>query len=113
MVVTPKPDRLAFVVQPSNTEDEGAIDPPVSVAVVDEGGDVIAESGVVIHLELLRSNGGPHDFEGQATQVTVDGIAVFPGLRVDHDHDDFRFRATAPDRPELGSVESETFEIED
>ena len=47
------------------------------------------------------------------TRTTVDGIAVFPDLSVSHDHDDFRLRASAPDRPELGSVLSDLFEIED
>ena len=39
--------------------------------------------------------------------------SVFPDLRVDHEHDGYRLRATAPGRPELGSVESSSFDVED
>jgi len=112
VTATPEPERLAFVVEPSNVEEDEVISPPVSVAVVDAAGDVVPVSGVEIELELLR-DGKPHDIEGDLTQSTVDGIAVFPDLLVDHEHDEYRLRATAPGRPELGSVESSSFDVED
>ncbi len=109
---TPEPARLAFVMEPSSVQKGVVISPPVSVAVVDAAGDVVPVSGVEIELELLR-DGKPHQIEGDLTQTTIDGIAVFPDLRVDHDHDEYRLRATAPGRPELGSVESSSFDVED
>ncbi len=107
----PEPDRLAFAVEPSGVEEDVVISPPVSVAVLDAAGDVVPVSGVEIELELLR-DGKPHQIEGDLTQSTVDGIAVFPDLRIDHEHDGYRLRATAPGRPELGSVESSSFDVE-
>jgi hypothetical protein len=86
----------------------------VVVAIVDDGGDVVPLSGVEIRLELIREQGeGSDELEGDATQITDDGVAVFPDLRVDRDDSDYRLRATAPERPELGSVDSETFDVED
>jgi hypothetical protein len=102
-----------FLVQPTDTEDDDPITPAVEVAIVDEDGDVVPLSGVVIEIEFLRSNGNDHDFDGDGTRSTVGGVAVFPDLSVDHNHDDFQLRASAPDRPELGTVLSNFFAIED
>jgi hypothetical protein len=67
-----------------------------------------------IRLELVREKGeSSNELEGDTTQLTDDGVAVFPDLRVDGDDRDYRLRATAPARPELGSVDSETFDVED
>ncbi len=109
----PEPDHLEFLVQPSDTEEDEEISPAVEVGVMDAQGKVVPLSGVEIEIELLRKNGHDHEFEGDRTRSTDNGIAVFPDLVVDHHHDDFRFRASAPGRPELGSVESSRFEIED
>ena len=85
----------------------------LSVALVDDEGDMVPLSGVEIRLELIRERGDRSDeLEGTTTQLTVDGVAAFPDLRVDRDDHDYRLRATAPGRPELGSVDSETFDIE-
>jgi hypothetical protein len=71
-------------------------------------------SGVEIRLELIDEDGdSSNDLEGDTTQITDGGVAVFPDLRVDRDEQDYRLRATAPERPELDSVDSETFDIED
>jgi hypothetical protein len=112
-LLPPEPDHLVFQVQPSDTEDDDPITPAVEVAIVDEDGDVVPLSGVEIEVEFIRGDGDDHEFDGDGTRDTVDGIAVFPDLSVDHAHDDFRLRAFAPDRPELGSVVSDFFEIED
>jgi hypothetical protein len=113
VVVTPAADRLVFLEQPTDTE-EDEIMSPVSVAIVDDEGDVVPLSGIEIRLELIREKGeGSDDLEGVSTRVTADGVAVFPDLRVDHEEEHYRLRATAPARPELGSVDSENFDIED
>ena len=114
VVVTPTADRLAFLGQPTDTEEDEIMSPPVSVAIVNDEGDVVPLSGVEIRLELIREKGeGSDDLEGVSARVTADGVAVFPDLRVDHEEEHYRLRATAPGRPDLGSVDSETFDIED
>ena len=114
VVVTPTADRLEFLVQPSDAQEDEALSPPVAVAIVDEQGHVVPVSGVAISLELIRDKGEhSDDLEGETTALTGDGVAVFPGLRVDHHEKHYRLRAAAPDRPELGSVDSEPFDIED
>jgi hypothetical protein len=107
------PDHLEFLVQPSDADEDEVISPAVEVAIVDEQGGVFPMSDVEIEIELIREDGRNHRFEGDPTRSTVDGIAVFPDLRIDHDHDDFRLRASVPDMPELGSVESSPFVVED
>ena len=106
-------DHLEFLVQPSDTEEDDLISPAVEVAIVDQVGNVVPLSDVVIEIELIREEGNEHRFEGDPTRGTVDGIAVFPDIRIDHDHDDFRLRASVPEMPELGSVESSLFGVED
>ncbi|MGH7579080.1 MAG: Ig-like domain-containing protein [Gemmatimonadales bacterium] len=109
-----EPDHLVFRVQPTDTEDDEPITPAVEVAIVDENGDLVTLSGVEIEIEFVREErNDPHRFDGEGTRTTVDGIAVFPDLSASHDHDDFRLRASAPGRPELGSVLSDRFAIED
>ena len=112
VVTTPTATRLVFLGQPTDTGEDQIISPPVSVAVVDGEDNVVPLSGVVIEMELLR-DGRSHDLEGTTSRTTENGIAVFPDLSVDHDHSGLWLRATAPDRPELGSVDSETFDVED
>lgn len=113
VVVTPTADRLVYLVQPTDTDEDEIISPAVAVAVVDDDGDVVPLSGVEIRLELIREKGeGSDELEGDTTQITDDGVAVFPDLRVDRDDKHYRLRATAPERPELGSVDSEPFDIE-
>ena len=113
VVLTPTADRLVFLVQPSDAEEDETISPAVAVATVDDDGEVVALAGVEIRLELIRERGESSDeLEGTTTQLTEDGVAVFPDLQVDRDDRDYRLRATAPGRPELGSVDSETFDIE-
>jgi hypothetical protein len=115
VVVTPTAARLVFLEQPTDTE-EDEIMSPVSVAIVDGEGDVVPLSGIEIRLELIREKGegeGSDDLEGVSARVTEDGVAVFPDLRVDHGEEHYRLRATAPGRPDLGSVDSESFDVED
>jgi hypothetical protein len=112
-LVPPEPDHLVFRVQPSNAQRNEAISPPVEVAIVDVDGDVVPLSGVQIEIEFFRSDGDSHRFDGEPIRTTVDGIAVFPDLSNSHTHDDFHLRASSPERPELGSVESNTFAVED
>ena len=110
----PTAERLVFLVQPTDTDEDEIISPPVSVAVVDGEDNVVPLSGVEIRLELVKRDGhDSNELEGDTTQLTEAGVAVFPDLRVDHHDPEYRLRATAPDRPEIGSADSETFDVED
>ena len=118
VTLTPEPEpeahHLEFVVQPSDAEEDEVISPPVAVGVVDAGGEVVPVSGVEIELELIKEDGkASKELEGERTRSTVDGVAVFPDLEVEKEEDGYRLRATARGRPELGSVDSDPFDIED
>jgi hypothetical protein len=90
------------------------ISPDVEVAIVDAQGSVVTVSGVEIEIELLETDGETSDeLKGDRTRSTEDGIAVFRDLKVDSSNEDYRLRASAPGRPELGSVESSPFDVED
>jgi len=108
----PEPVGLVFLVQPSDTDDGDEISPAIEIAIVDARGDVVRLSGVEIEVEFFV-DGRDHRFEGDGTRETENGVAVFDDLSLDHDHDDYRLRAFAPDRPELGSVLSVPFDIEE
>ncbi len=108
------PDHLEFLVQPSDVEEDEEISPAVEVAIVDAQGSVVTVSGVEIEIELLEGDGESSDeLKGGSKRRTEDGIAVFADLRVDSSNEDYRLRASAPAMPELGSVESASFNVED
>ena len=114
VVAAVEPDRLAFVVQPTDAEEDEPIAPAVSVAVVDGSGDVVPVSGIEIRLELIRDESrDSKELEGTTERATENGVAVFPDLEVDREEKDYRLRASAPSHPELGTVDSETFDVED
>jgi Invasin, domain 3 len=108
------PVRLEFVVQPSDTEENERINPAVEVAVVGALGNIVPLDGVEIELELLEDDGDvSDDLEGDTSRETQDGVATFDRLEVDRDDQNYRLRATAPDRPDLEPAISQTFDIED
>jgi hypothetical protein len=110
----PGADHLVFLVQPSDVEEDAEISPAVEVAVVDQQGDVLPLSDVEIEIELIRENGDDsHELEGDLVRGTEDGVAVFPDLLVDKHDENYRLRASAPEMPELGAVESSPFDVED
>jgi hypothetical protein len=117
-LTTPEPEpeahHLQFIVQPSDTEEGEVISPAVAVAVVDAGGEVVPVSGIEIQLELVKEDGkSAKELEGERTRATENGVAVFPVLEVVQEEGGFRQRAAARGRPELGSVDSEPFDVED
>jgi hypothetical protein len=116
VTVTPStaPDHLVFRVQPSDTEENEVISPAVEVAILDQQGDVVTVSGIEIELELIREDGrDSNELRGDRRSETEDGIAVFPDLEVDRDDNGYRLRASARGMPELGTVDSSPFDIED
>jgi len=113
-VTAPGPDHLRFLVQPSDTKEKAEISPAVEVAIVDLEGNVLPLSGIEIELELIREDGhDSNELKGERKRITEDGIAVFPDLVVERHDENYRLRASVHDLPELGSVESEPFNVED
>jgi hypothetical protein len=108
------PDHLQFLVQPSDADEDEVISPAVEVAIVDQQGSVVTISGIEIELKLIRDDGrDSKELKGDRVRETEDGIAVFPDLEVNREDNGYRLRASARGRPELGSVESSPFDVED
>jgi hypothetical protein len=114
VVSTPVVQRLAFLVEPTDTPENEVITPAVTVAVVDGSGDLVPLSGIEILMELIREqDNDSNELEGTTSRLTEAGVAVFSDLQVDRDDQGYRLRASAPGRPDLGSVDSQTFDVED
>ena len=96
--------RLAFRVQPSDTEEGRTMDPPVEVAVEDQSGNPVTDREFEIKLELLDDD---DEVRAEGTVTTRSGVATF-NIRVDR-RGDYRLRASTDGLP---SVESDQFEIE-
>jgi hypothetical protein len=116
-VTTPPtlPDGLVFRVQPSDSEEDEMISPAVEVAIVDADGNTMPVAGIEIELALIDEDGRDrNDLDGTTIVATGEnGVAVFPDLQVDRDREDYRLRASVPALPEVGSILSETFDVED
>lgn len=104
--------RYVFRIQPREvTEDERFT---VEVALVDEAGNLVPVSGVLMYLGLFRqgndtpSNG---DLEGGRFQTTESGVAVFDDLRVTREDEGYRFRALSDDLPAVGPAFSDPFDV--
>jgi adhesin/invasin len=106
------PDHLVFLVQPGDVVEDTPFSPVVTVAIVDAGGNVVDLDGVSIDIDLFEQNGREsRELEGDTFQETDDGIAAFPGMQVDRDHQNLRLRASSPDLPGLGQVFSNFFDV--
>ena len=99
--------RLAYRVQPSDTEEDDRISPPVEVVVVDEEGNRVTGGEFRIKLDLAGGRRGK--LKGDREEQTVSGVATFNDLRVDREGD-YRLRASTDGLP---SVESDQFEVEE
>jgi hypothetical protein len=103
-------NHLIFQVQPSDAREKERITPAVVVAVVDRNGVPLILTRVKIQLELVAGSG---KLEGKLERETQNGFAVFEDLKIDEPGDGKVLRASARDHPELGTVESRTFRIEE
>jgi Bacterial Ig-like domain (group 1) len=102
--------RLVFAVQPSDTEEDRRIQPPVRVAVLNQAGNLVTQGSFEVTLELVGDGQqGRGQLDGPRRQQTQSGIATFEELRVKRSGD-FRLRALSDGLP---SVESNEFEVED
>ncbi len=103
-------DHLIFLVQPSDEQEDERLSPPVEVAVVDRFGSIVPVSKVKIRISLDPRE---KELKGDREEDTQDGVATFDDLKVDRDGEDYVLTASAPEFPELGTVESEPFEVTD
>lgn len=102
----PRPTRLEFVVQPSDTERDRKISPSVEVAVLDQNGNRVTEDEFQITLEL--SGDDDDKLDGDTRERTRSGVATFD-IEIDEEGE-YRLRAVAD---ELQSAESDVFQIHD
>jgi hypothetical protein len=100
--------RLAFQLQPSDTEKNKRITPPVEVVVLDQSGNRVTDRQFEIKLEL-STNGGRGRLKGHRAQRTQAGVARFSDLEVDREGE-YLLRASAEGLP---PVESDGFEVQE
>ena len=101
------PSRLAFQLQPSDTQRDKNIIPPVEIVVLDQDGERVTEGQFEIMLELTGDGNG--QLKGDRSERTRFGVAVFNDLKVD-EVGDYRLHASTDG---LQSVDSDQFEIFD
>jgi hypothetical protein len=99
------PSRLEFRVQPSDTEEDTRISPPVEVVVLDQDGNRVTDEEIEIKLEVTGDGRGK--LKGDRNQQTQSGVATFDDLEVDRDGD-YRLRASTDGLP---PVDSDRFEV--
>ncbi len=97
------PARLGFRSAPRGAVAGIAFDPPVAVAVEDQYGNRVPDASARVWLELTRGS-----LEGPSTAIAVDGIATFPGLRIDAAGTGYVLSATAEG---LTAAESGAFPV--
>jgi hypothetical protein len=100
------PSRLEFRVQPSDTEEDETMSPPVEIAVLDQSGNLVTDESFQIKLELIDDD---DKVRAEGTRSTESGVAVFANIRISRDGD-YRLRASTRGLP---SILSNEFEIED
>ena len=103
---------LGFVVQPPNVRKDAVMVPPVLVAVLDGGGNLVASSTAEVTIRLNTSQGGGRGndpkLHGHTSQHAVGGIAVFADLSVRGGTGTMTLTASAKD---LTSATSSSFEV--
>ena len=97
------PARLGFRSIPRGAVAGIAFDPPVTVAIEDQYGNRVPDTSAQVRLKLTQGS-----LEGSSTVIAVDGIATFPGLRIDAAGTGYVLSATAEG---LTAAESGTFPV--
>lgn len=107
--VTPAPmaSRLVFTTQPTSAGTNQVITPSVQVTAVDAGGTPVATFSGTITV-AIGSNPGGGTLSGTTLATAVNGVATFPGLKVDKPGNGYRLVAGAVG---LSGVISEAFNI--
>jgi hypothetical protein len=107
VVPAPRPARLSFVVQPSDTRRGKVISPPVQVAVLDADGRVVMSAPGQVTVAIGRNPAGGK-LQGHLSQPVEDGIAEFSDLKIDKEGNGYTLVASYSGVP---SVESAPFRI--
>ena len=94
--ITPgAPAALAFLVQPSTTDHNKPIKPPVEVGVFDAWGNLVDTATTAITMTIaVNPSGGV--LSGTTTRAAVQGIAVFDDLSIDQNGSGYELAADAP-----------------
>jgi hypothetical protein len=89
--------QLAFTQEPSNTERNDEIRPPVEVTAYDQFGNVATDFTSTVTMSLVPGSGPPGArLEGDRTRAGNDGVATFDNLRIRDPGLGYRLRASAP-----------------
>jgi hypothetical protein len=101
--------KLAFSVQPGNSEAGGAITPAPKVTVQDAAGNTITGATTSITI-AIGNNAGTGTLSGTVTVAAVSGVATFSGLSIDKVGTGYTLTASASG---LTSATSSAFNITD
>jgi hypothetical protein len=99
--------QLTFEVQPSDSEEDELITPPVVVAARDAFGNLAV--GLTGRVTISLTSGNSR-LTGTREVSAVAGLATFVNLIITRDDDNYRLRATSPG---LTSATSVTFDVDD
>ena len=103
------PDHLLFGQQPTNVQAGIAINPAVTVQVLDSDGNLVPDPvNVTVGLSGGDSNA---TLTGTATQATVDGVATFDDLSIDKTGTAYVLTASLPDFPGVQPLASDPFDV--
>jgi hypothetical protein len=93
-IFTPIPTSLAFLQQPTTTAINTPIAPPVTVEILDQNGNLIANSTLPVALSF-SSNPGQSQLGGTTTVNAVNGIATFSNLTLGNVANGYALAATS------------------
>jgi hypothetical protein len=99
----PEASELVFSVEPVDTIAGLAILPPVEVAIKDEVGDIISTATNPVTIEI-EDNPSAGILSGILIRRAVNGVATFPGLRIDEPGEGYTLRATCELTPPLPPI---------
>jgi hypothetical protein len=98
--------RLTFGQQPTTTTVDATIDPPVTVRIEDDGGNLVASTATVTL--SLGTNPSGAALGGTVSRAAVNGVATFDDLSVDQVGQGYRLAASSGT---LASATSNAFDI--
>lgn len=110
--ITPEaPDHLVFLTQPSNTQVNQAITPPVRVAVHDQYSNVVTSFTDLMFMEIITDGSPLHNATldpAGAHRAASAGIATFEDLRIDQVGVGYQLQVSASG---VRGVKSDAFDI--
>lgn len=101
--------KLTFTDQPSNTNGGATITPAVTVAITDQGGNVVTTATDQVTIAITQFTGSSSaTLSGTKTVAAVNGVATFSDLSIDKAASFYRLTATATG---LAAAESNNFNV--